>query len=86
MVSLWIPVCLAALVVGCGQKGPLVLPDAPKHKKTLPSPRTHAPAGTAAPAPTNNPAPTSNPAPASNPADPSKPADPSNPADPTPKP
>lgn len=27
--------CLALL--GCGQKGPLVLPDAPKHKRTIPA-------------------------------------------------
>lgn len=26
--------CLALL--GCGQKGPLVLPDAPKHKRAIP--------------------------------------------------
>ena len=78
IVSLWIPVCLAALVVGCGQKGPLVLPDAPKHKKTLPGPRTPAPAPPAAPAPagTSNPAPASVPAPASNPAATSNPSDP----------
>lgn len=28
--------CLSVIALGCGQKGPLVLPDAPKHKKTLP--------------------------------------------------
>ena len=28
--------CLAGMLIGCGQKGPLVHPDAPKHKKVLP--------------------------------------------------
>jgi predicted small lipoprotein YifL len=41
LVRLWVPICVAAMVIGCGQKGPLVLPDAPKHKKTIP--RTTAP-------------------------------------------
>jgi predicted small lipoprotein YifL len=50
---LWVAVCLAGIVVGCGQKGPLVLPDTPKHKKVVPGPRapasgTHSPAGTPA--------------------------------------
>jgi predicted small lipoprotein YifL len=50
---LWVLVCLAGMVVGCGQKGPLVLPDTPKHKKVVPAPRvpasgTHSPAGTPA--------------------------------------
>jgi hypothetical protein len=36
IVRLWLPVCCAGMLVGCGQKGPLVLPDAPKHKKALP--------------------------------------------------
>ncbi|HWY94798.1 MAG TPA: lipoprotein [Steroidobacteraceae bacterium] len=71
IVRLWVPVCLAGLVVACGQKGPLVLPDTPKHKKTVSSPRTPtAPVPTApvptAPAPTT-PAPT---APAAAPAPP----------------
>ncbi len=41
---LWGAILIAALIGGCGQKGPLVLPDAPKHKKVAPSPR--APAAT----------------------------------------
>jgi predicted small lipoprotein YifL len=45
---LWVPLCLAGVVVGCGQKGPLVLPDTPKHKKVVPGP--HAPASGAQPA------------------------------------
>jgi predicted small lipoprotein YifL len=44
---LWVPLCLAGLVAACGQKGPLVHPDAPKHKKAMPSPRTPVPATTA---------------------------------------
>ncbi|HEX3398087.1 MAG TPA: lipoprotein [Steroidobacteraceae bacterium] len=60
-------VCLAGVVLGCGQKGPLVMPDAQKHKRTIPT-LPGAPAkpasgsGAAAPAPegagsTNGPAP-----------------------------
>jgi predicted small lipoprotein YifL len=57
MARLWIPVFAAGMIVGCGQKGPLVLPDAPKHKKVMvPSPRsTPSPApapGNATPGPT----------------------------------
>ncbi|HEY4444534.1 MAG TPA: lipoprotein [Steroidobacteraceae bacterium] len=67
IVRLWIPVCLAGLVVACGQKGPLVLPDAPKHKKAVPSPRAPATPAPTTPAPTTpgptTPAPTT-PAPA----------------------
>ena len=37
IVRLWLPLCLAGILAGCGQKGPLVLPDAPKHKKTTPT-------------------------------------------------
>jgi predicted small lipoprotein YifL len=29
--------CLGFGILGCGQKGPLVLPDAPKHKRVIPS-------------------------------------------------
>jgi predicted small lipoprotein YifL len=29
-------VALGGLLLACGQKGPLVLPDAPKHKRTVP--------------------------------------------------
>jgi predicted small lipoprotein YifL len=40
IVHLWVALCLAGLLVGCGQKGPLVLPDAPKpHKRLLSSPK-----------------------------------------------
>jgi len=41
---LWILVSLTALLAGCGQKGPLVLPDAPKHKKAVPVTPAGAPA------------------------------------------
>ncbi len=49
-------VCLAGSLLGCGQKGPLLLPDAPKHKRTAPKPpAAPAPAksggGAAAPSP-----------------------------------
>jgi len=49
--SLWILAILAASVLGCGQKGPLVLPDAQHtHKKVkFPSPKTPS-AAPAAPA------------------------------------
>jgi predicted small lipoprotein YifL len=29
-------VALGGLLLACGQKGPLVLPDAPKHKRSVP--------------------------------------------------
>jgi predicted small lipoprotein YifL len=51
-------VCVAALVA-CGQKGPLVMPDAQKHKRTIPT-LPGAPAkpasdnATATPAPTDS--------------------------------
>jgi len=50
-VRLWVFAILAASVLGCGQKGPLVLPDAQHtHKKVkFPSPKTP-PAAPAAPA------------------------------------
>ncbi|MEP6883547.1 MAG: lipoprotein [Gammaproteobacteria bacterium] len=35
---LLITLCVAILIAGCGQKGPLVRPDAPKHKKVILSP------------------------------------------------
>jgi predicted small lipoprotein YifL len=38
VVRLWLPLCLAGILLGCGQKGPLVQPDTPKHKKAAPSP------------------------------------------------
>jgi biopolymer transport protein ExbB len=48
---LWILAILAASVLGCGQKGPLVLPDAqhPHKKVKFPSPKTPS-AAPAAPA------------------------------------
>jgi len=68
IVRLWIAVCLAGLVVGCGQKGPLMLPDSPKHKKTVSSPRTPTPPAPTAPAPTSPAPPASeSPAPAGTP-------------------
>ncbi|HEY2145318.1 MAG TPA: lipoprotein [Steroidobacteraceae bacterium] len=68
-------ICLTGAMLGCGQKGPLVLPDAvPKHKRVIPAPpavkpapapATPAPAAPAAPAPAApSPAPASAPAPA----------------------
>jgi predicted small lipoprotein YifL len=46
-------VALAGLLLACGQKGPLVLPDAPKHKRGAPAQPAPAPAApnTAAPDP-----------------------------------
>jgi predicted small lipoprotein YifL len=54
----WALVFLVGMLTGCGQKGPLVHPDAPKHKKTVPStPAPAAPAPAApAPAPAGTPA------------------------------
>ncbi len=51
IVRLCVLACLAAMMAGCGQKGPLVLPDTPRHKKVVPAPRApasgaHTPAGT----------------------------------------
>jgi predicted small lipoprotein YifL len=42
LARLLIPICIAGLIAGCGQKGPLVHPDAPKHKKVVPAPRSPA--------------------------------------------
>ncbi|HEX4241123.1 MAG TPA: lipoprotein [Steroidobacteraceae bacterium] len=87
---------LGAMAAGCGQKGPLVLPDAQKHHKVAPSLRPRPPAapsgGTAtpnpepagasgAPAPALAPAPPA-PAPPANPPTPSRPAPPPAPASP----
>ena len=36
--QLMVLICLAGGVLGCGQKGPLVMPDAQKHKRTVPTP------------------------------------------------
>ena len=45
IVRLWVLVWLGAMLAGCGQKGPLVQPDAPKHKKvTRSAPAAPAPA------------------------------------------
>ncbi|HSZ10283.1 MAG TPA: lipoprotein [Steroidobacteraceae bacterium] len=30
-------ICLAGALLACGQKGPLVMPDAQKHKRTIPT-------------------------------------------------
>ena len=46
---MWIVLCLAGIVAGCGQKGPLVHPDTPKHKKVAPTPRTAPAPSTPAP-------------------------------------
>src|SRR6202046_5843939 len=35
--QLMLLICLAGGVLGCGQKGPLVMPDAQKHKRTIPT-------------------------------------------------
>jgi predicted small lipoprotein YifL len=51
---LWVPLCLAGMVVGCGQKGPLVLPDTPKHKKVMPGPRAPAKDPTGSPSDTTS--------------------------------
>jgi predicted small lipoprotein YifL len=46
---------LAGVALGCGQKGPLVMPDAQKHKRTIPTipstPAKPAAGGNAAPSP-----------------------------------
>ncbi|MEO7206314.1 MAG: lipoprotein [Steroidobacteraceae bacterium] len=36
-VQLLLLICLAGGVLGCGQKGPLVMPDAQQHKRTVPT-------------------------------------------------
>ncbi|HTC39242.1 MAG TPA: lipoprotein, partial [Steroidobacteraceae bacterium] len=55
-VQLLLLVCLAGGVLGCGQKGPLVMPDAQKHKRTIPTlpgakPKPASESGAATPAP-----------------------------------
>src|ERR1700761_3410695 len=60
-------ICLAGAAIGCGQKGPLVMPDAQKHKRTLPTvPGAAKPANgsSTSPAPTNGGAATGSAAPA----------------------
>src|SRR3984885_9510589 len=76
----WALVFLAGILAGCGQKGPLVHPDAPKHKKAVPSTSAPAPAPTSAP--TSTPAPTTTPTPTPAPAPVPVPGD--TPASPTP--
>ena len=49
VVRLWVPICVAGMMLGCGQKGPLLLPDAHKHKRVIPRPPA-TPATSAAPA------------------------------------
>ncbi|HEY2676152.1 MAG TPA: lipoprotein [Steroidobacteraceae bacterium] len=50
--QLGVLLCLTEIMLGCGQKGPLVLPDAPpKHKRVIPAPPAAKPAPTSAPAP-----------------------------------
>jgi len=34
----WVLICVAGVLFGCGQKGPLVMPDAQKHKRSIPAP------------------------------------------------
>jgi predicted small lipoprotein YifL len=64
-------VCLAGAAFGCGQKGPLVMPDAQKHKRTIPTvpsiPAKPAVGGAASPAPQSS-APATSPAPPATPA------------------
>jgi predicted small lipoprotein YifL len=61
-----IVVCASVLVAACGQKGPLVLPDAQKHKPTTANPANPltapAPAPAAAPTAVPTPTPTQSPA------------------------
>jgi predicted small lipoprotein YifL len=56
MAHLGILVGLTAFVAGCGQKGPLVLPDTPKHKKVAPATPTGAPTPPPAATPATSPA------------------------------
>jgi predicted small lipoprotein YifL len=51
-------VCLAGALLACGQKGPLVMPDAQKHKRTIPTlpgapPKATGGSGTPKPAPSD---------------------------------
>ena len=60
--DLWLLLALTGLLLGCGQKGPLVLPDAqhPHKKRTLPAPPKASRATSTSPS-TSPPAPTSAP-------------------------
>jgi predicted small lipoprotein YifL len=68
---LWVIMYLAGALAACGQKGPLVLPDAPKRKHTTPTmPGAAKPqsTGESSPAPADakpatSPAPPANPSP-----------------------
>jgi predicted small lipoprotein YifL len=66
-------VCLVGMALGCGQKGPLVMPDAQKHKRTITIPTAPgvpakpAVGGAASPAPQGS-APATSPAPPATPA------------------
>jgi predicted small lipoprotein YifL len=78
-------VCLAGALLACGQKGPLVMPDAQKHKRTIPTlpgaPAKPTGGSTPKPAPSDGTATTpASPAPAPAPPSTSTPATP----DPTP--
>jgi len=72
----WVFICLAGLLSGCGQKGPLVMPDAQKHKRSIPAPP--APAKSTSRDAATAPAPDA----AATPAPPAAPSTPT-PADPT---
>jgi len=55
----WVLICLAGVLFGCGQKGPLVMPDAQKHKRSIPAPPATTPKppdSLKPPAPTDSPA------------------------------
>jgi predicted small lipoprotein YifL len=73
-------ICLAGALLACGQKGPLVMPDAQKHKRTIPTlpgaPAKPTGSGTPKPAPADGTATTAPPAPAPAPPSPSTPAPP----------
>jgi predicted small lipoprotein YifL len=68
--GLLVVMLLGACLLGCGQKGPLMLPDAPKHKRSVPAlpdvskPKAddNAPAAPATPV-TTSPSPSSSPTP-----------------------
>ena len=54
---------VAGGIFGCGQKGPLVMPDAQKHKRTVPTlPGAPAKPANGSTAPTASPAPPADPA------------------------
>ena len=62
-------ICVIGTIFACGQKGPLVMPDQQKHKRTIPTPPAAKPAnGTATPAPSGATPNAPGPAPAGTPA------------------